>query len=153
MKHLLCWLHNEKTEATQAIPLTQIKSYVEHCVRFTGCQLLVHSSSAFLGLVPSVCPLQPTLSAGFGIRMLPEEQMKKWTFLNPPGKLFCSMLSKEPVWCFHCSGCKSQKPLTPSPWIAQAILQTSKEEIFITSWSQDYFEPQRTLKIQGTSRN
>lgn len=33
LKHPSCWLHNETTKATQAIPLTQIKSYVKHCVR------------------------------------------------------------------------------------------------------------------------
>lgn len=140
LKHPPCWHHSEKTKATQAIPLAQIRSSVKHCVRSMGCQLLALSPSAFLELEPSVRPWQPTLSAGFGIRMLPEEQMKKWMFLNPSGKLFCSMFAKEPVWCFHCSGCRSQKYFTHLPWIAQDILQISKEEIFITNWSQDYFE-------------
>lgn len=42
-----CWLHDEKAKATQAIPLTQIKSYVKHCVRSTGCQLLVLPPTSF----------------------------------------------------------------------------------------------------------
>lgn len=67
LKHPPCWHHNEQTKATQAIPLTQIKSSVKHCVGCTGCQLLGYSPSAFLELCQVFAHCSPLCVLGLGL--------------------------------------------------------------------------------------